>query len=183
MPSTSPKQHRNQGDSAAECPHCGGPRVWKHAKAGGSSWRQYCTACHSRNSYNSRKARRSEYLAQIKDRRINEPAFRAYELWHGAKCRASSRGIEFSLPRADVERWMAVGICQVTGLRFDLALKSKRMGSFSPSLDRIDPNKGYIPGNVRMVCWIYNRAKGDGTDSDVMMLVEALNAVRKSQAA
>ena len=29
----------------------------------------------------------------------------------------------------------------------------------SPSLDRIDPRVGYIPGNVRLVCQSYNMAK------------------------
>ena len=31
----------------------------------------------------------------------------------------------------------------------------------SPSLDRINPDKGYIPGNVRIVCNAYNMAKGN----------------------
>ena len=31
----------------------------------------------------------------------------------------------------------------------------------SPSLDRIDPRFGYIPGNVRIVCNSYNMAKGN----------------------
>jgi len=31
----------------------------------------------------------------------------------------------------------------------------------SPSLDRKNPTKGYIPGNVRLVCQSYNMAKGN----------------------
>jgi hypothetical protein len=34
-----------------------------------------------------------------------------------------------------------------------------------------------------MVCWIFNRAKGDGSDEDVQILVEALNAINIRKAA
>lgn len=175
MPSTS--QKHIEGDAAADCPHCGASRIWKIARRTPIMWRQYCSKCHSRRSLAARKKRNVAYLEQIRVRRISEPLFRAYELWNGAKGRAKARGIEFSLPRQDVERWVVAGVCQVTGLKFDLALKGKRMAALSPSLDRKNPRLGYVPGNVRLVCWIYNRAKGDGTDADVMLLVEAMNAI------
>jgi hypothetical protein len=57
------------------------------------------------------------------------------------------------------------------------------MGPLSPSLDRIDPRFGYVAGNVHVVVWVYNRAKGDGTHEDVLMLMEALSAIHISKAA
>jgi hypothetical protein len=87
------------------------------------------------------------------------------------------------LSRDFVVHGVLTGFCEATGLKFDLALKGKRLGALSPSLDKIDPNKGYVNGNVRIVCWLFNRAKGDGSDADVLMLVEAMNAIRQSQAA
>jgi len=121
-----------------------------------------------------------EYNAKISKRRRTDAMFRAYELWNGARDRARRRDIEFTVPRAFVERALVIGRCQVTNLQFDLALKSKRCGALSPSLDRIDQQKGYTEDNTQVVCWIYNRAKGDGTHEDVMMLMEALDAVKIS---
>ena len=183
MPSKSPAQHRNIGDSAAPCHLCGGPRIWKHAKADGKSWRQYCSKCHSSNSAAARKKRIVAYNAQIAERRRTEPMFRAYEVWNGAKWRAKGRGIEFSLSRERVEKAILSGVCEVTGLPFDLRLKGKRLGALSPSIDRIDQRLGYTEENSQVVCWLYNRAKGDGTHSDVLMLVEALGAIGFRKAA
>lgn len=181
MPSKSANICREEGDPASICPKCNGERVWK--KASEVSWRQYCSPCHSRASFASRRLRREQYNKQVKHRRQNEPMFRAYELWHGAKCRASMRKIDFSLSRRLVEKALMFGYCAVTGLKFDLALKGKRMGSFSPSIDRIDPALGYSDQNCQVVCWLYNRAKGDGSHSDVLKLAEALNAVYLKKAA
>lgn len=33
----------------------------------------------------------------------------------------------------------------------------------SPSLDRVDTSKGYIPNNVRIICWRCNALKRDGS--------------------
>lgn len=183
MPSTSAKQHRFVGELASSCPHCEGIRVWKHAKADGSTWRQYCTRCHGARSYEARKRRRIEYNARLAERRRSDPKFKAYEIWKQAKDRATMRGIEFSLSRERVERAVLVGRCEVTGLRFSFEITGKRMSPLSPSIDRINPNRGYVVGNVQIVCWLYNRAKGDGAHEDVMMLVEALNAIQIKTAA
>ena len=178
MPST-----RQIGDRASDCPSCDGQRIWKHATKDGRMWRQYCAKCHGATSYKSRQKRRQNYNAQLTVRRQSDPAFRAYELWKGAKDRAAIKGIEFSLSRDFVVSAVARGRCQVTGLPFDLVLKAKRMGSFSPSIDRIDPQFGYVPGNVQIVVWIYNRAKGDGSHEDVLKLMEALRAEQVKSAA
>lgn len=174
---------RNPGDKASDCQHCGGPRIWKHAKADGSSWRQYCRLCHSQRSYRSRNKRRVEYLAQLREKRRTSIDIRAYELWKNAKDRAFRKKVPFNLPRELVASWLSLGLCQATGLRFDLALPTKRLEPMSPTLDRVEAHKGYVVGNVRLVCWIYNRARGNGTDQDVWDFVEAMNAVGISRSA
>jgi hypothetical protein len=55
-------------------------------------------------------------------------------------------------------------LCAVSGIRFDVDnCKTKGAGGthLAPSPDRIDPENGYVRGNVRWVLWAVNRAKGE----------------------
>ena len=140
-------------------------------------WRQYCKPCHGRRSYLSRKKRLPAYREQLAQRRETDVAFQAYEVWKRTRTRAAARGVEFDLSRQRVQSAMEAGYCEVTGLRFS------RTGPFSASIDRINPNIGYLEANSQVVCWIYNRAKGDGSHADVVKMVEALNAIGFAAAA
>jgi hypothetical protein len=55
------------------------------------------------------------------------------------------------------------GICEVTGIPFDFGYGRKRH-PYSPSIDRIDPTKGYTKENCQIVIWIYNMAKGEWSE-------------------
>lgn len=52
--------------------------------------------------------------------------------------------------------------CALTGADFVLETNHQ----LSPSLDQIDPGKGYVLGNVQWLAWCVNRAKGDLSLSD-----------------
>ena len=41
-------------------------------------------------------------------------------------------------------------------------------------MDRIDNAVGYVPGNVRLTCWMFNRAKSHWTDEQMLMLAKGL---------
>lgn len=45
---------------------------------------------------------------------------------------------------------------------------------FSISIDRIKPELGYVPGNVRFLLAGVNDLKGTGTDEDVLTIAHAL---------
>ncbi|MCA3718382.1 MAG: hypothetical protein IM674_09025 [Brevundimonas sp.] len=54
----------------------------------------------------------------------------------------------------------------------------------SPSLDRIDPHKGYVPSNVRVISDRANRLKGDRSLSEIQALaMEGPRARRAEHAA
>ena len=40
----------------------------------------------------------------------------------------------------------------------------------SPSLDRIDPGKGYVKGNVQVISMQANRMKNDGSIEELLLL-------------
>jgi hypothetical protein len=81
--------------------------------------------------------------------------------------------LPFSLSKERVIEAVVSGHCSATGLKFDTSAK---WGPLTPSIDRIVGSLGYTDENSQVVCWLYNRAKGDGTHADVMVLVKALAA-------
>jgi len=60
--------------------------------------------------------------------------------------------------------WEAVEypkVCPILGLELDWGMNG--LNNNSPSLDRIDPTKGYIPGNVMMMSQLANKMKSNAT--------------------
>lgn len=64
------------------------------------------------------------------------------------------------------------GICPFTKQKLELrthSYKNKIIDKpYQASLDRIDNNKGYVKGNVRFVSLIFNYARNNFSDSDVI---------------
>ena len=61
----------------------------------------------------------------------------------------------------------------MTGLPLALALDATARG-YAPSLDRIIPELGYVPGNVRVVCHIVNVARSNLSDASLYAMSLAL---------
>lgn len=84
-------------------------------------------------------------------------------MWSVAKQRAKQRGIEFTISRDDI---VIPTHCPVLGMELRLGVgRSGRQGGNpdSPSLDRIDSSRGYVPGNVRVISHLANSMKGAAT--------------------
>ncbi len=114
-------------------------------------------------------AARGSGLARI---RRSVPKGRSYHLWRGAKHRATKNNLPFSIKRLDVQQALEVGVCQVTGIPFDYTSGSP----WAPSLDKIVPSLGYTKDNTRCVVFMFNVAKHDFSDSDVMKMCKAVVA-------
>ena len=101
-----------------------------------------------------------------------------------ANARAASR--EFRITIDDILPALERRVCQRSGIPFSFPDGKSGTRAFTPSLDRIDNSKGYIPGNVQVVLWMYNRAKGRDRDADVLRMAKALvkqHRIRKKLAA
>ena len=145
--------------------------------------RSRCMPCHAANSYASRIKKKTEHVGKARQRLVDSVERRAYVVWKRAKDRAKKRGLDFSITKDFVVSCLATGHCAATNLPFDMVFCEEKINPLTPSLDRINPMLGYTVNNTRMVCWIFNRAKGDGSDEDVHMLMEALYAIKIRQAA
>ncbi|AMR79437.1 MULTISPECIES: hypothetical protein [Cupriavidus] len=79
-------------------------------------------------------------------------------LLKSSRYRAKRGGLRHTLTLADI---YVPDRCPVLGLR--LIPSKGRAGPNSPSLDRIDSRKGYVPGNVIVVSWRANELKKNAT--------------------
>ena len=77
-----------------------------------------------------------------------------------ARRRAKERGVEFSI-RPDQLEWPKDGLCPIK--RVPLEKNKGMVMANSPSLDRVSSDRGYVPGNVRVLSWRMNNLKGDLT--------------------
>lgn len=91
-------------------------------------------------------------------------------MFHNAKRRSEARGISFSLQASDV---LIPSHCPVLGLKLDKGFL--HFTDNSPSLDRIKPELGYVPGNVRVISWRANRIKNDATVEELQKILEYMN--------
>ena len=126
------------------------------------------------------KDRFSKYHAEKNRKKMLTPMFRAQVLFASARTAATKRNLLIDITRDWVKEKLCVGVCEVTGLPFVFESRNTgRWGAgsqqpFAPSLDRTDPTKGYTKDNVKVVVWIYNRAKQDSSHEEVLMLARAL---------
>ena len=102
---------------------------------------------------------------------------RATSLRRSIKQRSKDRGLDFDLTRGWFVERLERGVCEVTGLSFELSggrHDGRLTHPFSPSVDRISPAKGYTEDNCRLVVLNYNMAKGEFSHQDVLTWARAL---------
>lgn len=112
-----------------------------NTKSGLSSWCKICSRNYQLNQYKTLNW-------QIKHR------------VRAAKARAKRFNVAFNIDVAYMQKlWeKQKGCCALSKLPLLLDDGSSGKQPFRPSIDRIDPNKGYVKGNVRIVATIVNFA-------------------------
>jgi hypothetical protein len=94
------------------------------------------------------------------------------KLYYAARQRATLKGHEFTIRLDDI---MIPECCPVFGFKLEATIGQGRlplsMLERSPSLDRIDNSKGYVPGNVCVISLRANNVKKDATLNELRALV------------
>lgn len=130
----------------------------------------YCRDCRAARTKERRKERGEEYKSYAREQ-ARKYRYRCpeYTFFFNAKARAKKEGFPFTITRADIvipER------CPV----FDIPLiRSPKLTDNSPTLDKIIPELGYVPGNVAVISHKANKLKSNGLLDDFVKLVKWLN--------
>lgn len=90
-------------------------------------------------------------------------------MWRSAKKRADACSVPFTIRVEDI---VIPEICPVLGVPLVHGIRGNNQ--HAPSLDRIIPEKGYVPGNVAVISFRANTLKRDGTLQEFQKLVQWL---------
>lgn len=88
-----------------------------------------------------------------------------------AKIRARENGLEFNLKKEDI---VIPEFCPVLGIK--LVFGTGKLHDNSPTLDRIDNNKGYTKDNIQVISWRANKIKGYATIDDLEQILFYMKA-------
>ena len=163
------------------------------AKSGNLVYRPYCKSCRAEKGRKERESRTVKQcqccgvtykvLGGAAKKKLNlcsscYPTYRsAYSLWHACFSRAKEKNLEFDLDLNEIHKFISTEKCQKTGFSFvikDKGRNFKDRSPFTPSVDKIDPSKGYTKDNIQIVCWWYNLAKATYSDKEVLELCKAV---------
>lgn len=103
--------------------------------------------------------------------RLSDPRKR---MWHSSYANARVKGIPHTITPADIP---LPRTCKYLGIALDYrrADERGRLRSFdAPSIDRIDPSLGYVPGNIQVISDLANRMKQDATVPQLLAFAEGV---------
>lgn len=134
------------------------------------------------SSLASRSPQRAQRVPKDRERdyqMVYRKRNRARDLMRHARFRAHKKGVPFDLDEhlRELQDRINNGSCEISGLPFNL--DGGRTWD-SPSFDRIDPLKGYILSNVRVVLHAVNSAMGDWGDAKMLEIARAILARRQA---
>lgn len=90
------------------------------------------------------------------------------QMLSNSRIRAKNKNIPYNIATKDInDIWPKDNKCPVLNINFEMGYKNKKTKSHAPSLDRIEPKKGYVKGNILVVCDIVNRLKSDASIEDL----------------
>lgn len=132
----------------------------------------WCKECRRENE----RQRRADTANVLKFHKKYETDmdFRARELLRAVQKRCRREGYTYDLDSAWMVERLTGGSCELTGLRFNMSVATRRPNAFTPSIDRINAGGGYTKGNCRLVLHSVNAALGDWGLETVIGVAEAL---------
>lgn len=106
------------------------------------------------------------------DKDLNLVEKKTLSLFKAAKKRAIVKNIPFEISKDDIQ---IPFICPILGIKLELS--NKKICDSSPSMDRIDNNKGYTKDNIHIVSYKANRIKNDASYNDINLIYKSLRKI------
>ena len=105
-----------------------------------------------------------------------------HQLFYTIKRRAEQKGIKFTLTKDDIKELFAnrPKVCPILGIEIkysELNVK-KSLTDYSPSIDRLIPDKGYTKNNVSIISNLANRIKQDATVDQIEKVYKFLKNLK-----
>jgi hypothetical protein len=143
-------------------------------------YRKHCKECWRQREMNRKRA--TDPAKRSANFKAWRRANRAKALISIAKYRARMKGLYFDLDQhtAAVQGVLDAGVCELTGIPFNLD-GGKTWDS--PSLDRIDPAKGYTLPNVRVVLYCVNVMANLWGADKIIEIADAIMSRRRDRSA
>lgn len=161
-----------------KCPKCGMIKFeteFYHHKSTKDGLTVQCKQCMTEY----RKSKRSHYRDYMAQRRLTDndviretrrrSAYSHPEMrmLNGARRRAKDKGLEFNITIEDI---VIPELCPLLNVPFVNGIGKDY--EYTPSLDRIDPNKGYIKGNVWVITKKANSMKNSATKQELLTFAD-----------
>lgn len=124
-----------------------------------------CIPCFKKrrmSHYHTPEGKEKNRISSVKAKKKIAKTSPARIMWWAARQRAKEKGIDCTITVDDI---IIPTVCPVLGI--PIFQSEKRLGPNSPSLDRIDSNKGYTPDNVRVISWRANALKKDASLDEI----------------
>lgn len=115
-----------------------------------------------------------EYYSKVKEgakKYVNEN--QNVRLYHSCKSNAKKKGIYFDLT---IEDFVFPETCPFLGIKLTNTTGEGRVKS-NVSIDRIDPSKGYIKGNIQFISDLANRMKQNASKEELLKFAEGINKI------
>lgn len=112
------------------------------------------------------KAKNANRIREYARERYQSSDGRLKILVNTAKARAESRGIPFAITSEDIT---IPDVCPVLGIPIKL---DDIYTDNVPTIDRIVPSLGYVPGNVAVISNKANRLKSDATAEELRQIAD-----------
>lgn len=120
-----------------------------------------------------RKATTAKYRNSVRPKQLQERIDNYEEyLFRSCRRRAADKNLPFEIDITDI---VIPSVCPYLGLKLTKEAGVGRRDN-SPSVDKIDPSKGYIKGNVEVISDKANRMKNNATKEE---LIQFCNVVLK----
>ena len=111
------------------------------------------------------------YSREYQRNRRKDFLYRLQMLINSSKQRAKLKGREHNITVEDLKNiYPSDGRCPVFG--FFLEFNSAGFRETSPSIDRIDSNKGYTADNIQIISWKANRIKSYATVEELQIVID-----------